>query len=91
VSRAAVISGGPRCDRLSGARASFDRAPGGWPDFYQASAHHARSFDLDEGCAEVVGDGVGGGDDVVAGMNLDGAVTAGDCLLAFVAAVAAVG
>jgi len=27
------------------------------PDFYQASAHHARRFDLDEGCGEVVGDG----------------------------------
>ena len=30
-----------------------------------------------EGLAEVVGEGVGGGDDVLAGLDLDGAVAAG--------------
>jgi hypothetical protein len=32
-----------------------------------------------EGVAEVVGNGVGGGDDVLAGLDLDGAAAAG-CL-----------
>jgi hypothetical protein len=33
--------------------------------------------DLVQGFAEVVGDGVGGGDEVLVGLDLDGAVTAG--------------
>jgi hypothetical protein len=32
---------------------------------------------LVEGCPEVVGQGVGGGNDVVPGLDLDGAVAAG--------------
>src|SRR6266516_2840129 len=38
---------------------------------------HRPAVDGVEGLAEVVGEGVGGGDDVVAGLDLDGAVAAG--------------
>jgi hypothetical protein len=39
--------------------------------------------DLVEGCSEVGGQGVGGGDDVLAGLDLYGAVAAGGLLTNF--------
>ena len=47
------------------------------PDCYQASVHPPGLVDLGEGYAEVVGEGVGGGDEVVTGLNLDGSAAAG--------------
>src|SRR5271166_4607512 len=47
------------------------------PDFYQASAHLFRLLDEGEGVAEVGREWVFGGEGVVAGADLDGAVAAG--------------
>jgi hypothetical protein len=47
------------------------------PDFCQTRRIPPGVADLGNGCAEVAGEEVGGGDDAVAGLYLDGAVTAG--------------
>jgi hypothetical protein len=50
-----------------------DRPPG----FGQISAQVSWAGDGVEGLAEIVGEGVGGGDGARAGLDLDGAVAAG--------------
>ena len=47
------------------------------PELGQFSAQPAGAWIAVEGLAEVVGEGVGGGDGVLAGLDLDGAVAAG--------------
>jgi hypothetical protein len=48
-----------------------------FPTFIKLVRTPASVVDLGEGFAEVVGERVGSGDDVGAGLDLDGAVTAG--------------
>jgi hypothetical protein len=50
---------------------------GSGPDFGQTSAHSGAGVDGFDGLAQVFGQRVGGGDDVLAGLDLDGAVAAG--------------